>query len=50
MIRNQEHIIDDIHYIDPQSRHRTITYVYFRGRKLWELIIKESNKIGKEYS
>ena len=39
MIRNQEHIIDDIHYIDPQSRHRTITYVYFRGRKLWELII-----------
>lgn len=39
MIRNQDHIIDDIHYIDGEGRHRTITYVYFRGRKVWELII-----------
>lgn len=39
MIRNQDHIIDDIHYHDEEGRHRIITYVYFQGRKLWELII-----------
>lgn len=39
MIRNQDNIIDDIHYHDEDGRHRTITYVYYQGRKLWELII-----------
>lgn len=38
MIRNQDNYIDDIHYIDEGGRHREITYVYFRGRKVWELI------------
>ena len=39
MIRNKGEIIDDIHYHDQDGRHRTITYVYYQGRKLWELII-----------
>lgn len=39
MIRNQDNIIDDIHYHDEDGRHRTITYVYYQGRKVWELII-----------
>jgi hypothetical protein len=39
MIRNKDNVIDDIHYHDEEGRHRAITYVYFQGRKVWELII-----------
>lgn len=31
--------IDAIEYHDSNNRHRQIVYVYYRGRKLWELII-----------
>lgn len=39
MIRNRDNDIDNIHYHAPDGTHREITYVYWRGRKVWELII-----------
>lgn len=39
MIRNKDIDIDDIHYFEHDGTHREITYVYFRGIKVWELII-----------
>lgn len=39
MVRNQDKDIDNIHYHDTNGIHREITYVYHKGRMLWELII-----------
>lgn len=39
MLRNKGIDIDAIEYHDKDNRHRQITYVYYQGRKLWELII-----------
>lgn len=39
MIRNSERDIDYIHYHDGAGNHREITYVFYRGRMVWELII-----------
>lgn len=36
---NQDRQLDDCHYIDPDNRHRVITYIYYQGRIIWELII-----------
>ena len=41
MITNNNKDIDNIYYQDSKDgrRRRIITYVYYQGRKLWELII-----------
>lgn len=39
MIKNKDIDIDSIRFHDSNSRHREIAYVYYQGRKLWELII-----------
>ena len=36
---NQDRQLDNLHYIDSDNRHRAITYIYYRGRIIWELII-----------
>ena len=38
-IRIPEEDVDNIHFHDQDGRHREITYVYYQGRKVWEMII-----------
>ena len=39
MIRNDERDIDNIHFSDQNGIQKTISAVYYGGRKVWELII-----------
>ena len=39
MVRNGGNDTDNIHYHGPDGKHREITYIYWRGRVVWELII-----------
>ena len=36
---NQDRQLDNLYYTDNDNRHRIITYIYYRGHVIWELII-----------